>query len=214
MDDYGDDDYQAMDYTEEEIRSFHLAEEAQQRAAEREYRRAEEAHLFARDEYVRGQQARKAALERHAAMNPYAALYMADAKDLGGSAVDFDFEAPSSARASQARPQTMDEWDTALKEDRKIRNREGLMHYPAPPPMHPMVHPMGPLHAHMPMPMMERALHQEEHIHHMQMAQAARQHQARQYDLTMQQQYQYYRGPNEKSDRQRFQPMGKTRHGH
>jgi hypothetical protein len=214
-DDYGQADYEAMDYTPEEIASLQRAQAAEQNAAAREYYRAEEAQRMARDEFVRGQQARKAALERHAAGNPYAALYMKDEKGADfGPPLDFAFGAPRPmARPSSA----IENWDAALAEDRKIRRREGLT-YPAPPPApHPMDHPaMGHhLAAAMPVSVMERALHHEEHIRHMRLAQAAHQYQARHHYPVEQQPYSYGRGrgPHDRYG-QTFQPRGHARFGH
>lgn len=195
------------------------AELAEHRAMEREYRRADEANRAAAAEFVQGQKAKKAALARHAQLNPYAMLDVEDEKDMGPP-VDFAFASPAERiRAHQAGPANMAQWETALAEDRKIRNRDGLWDYPH---MHPgawkgahpgmAMAPYGP-HPGMPVSVMERAMQQEEHLRQMQMAQAEHIYQQQQRALSMEAQYAYYRGPNEKHG-QRFQPRGHERYGH
>jgi len=218
MDEY-ENDLAAMDEEAQAaaMEAAHAAH-ADQKAAEWQARRDEEAKIL----YLQGQKAKKAALQRHAEANPYAMLEVQ-----GGSAgppLDFVFASPvhqHPAMASMAAmsPRAMRredaEWDAALAQDRRIRNREGLMGpFASPPPMHP--HHMGPYghpQAAMPMWEMQRALQQDEHIRQMQVAQAAQQYEMRHHDMTKQQGYQYYRGPHEKHG-QRFQPRGHARFGH
>lgn len=223
MDDF-EDDLAAMD---EEARAAamarHAADIEAQKAAEWQFRRAEEEKRA----YIQGQQAKKAALGRHANANPFDVLEHQNAKapDTVGPPLDFVFSSPmhrappppmASPMSTRQMNREAAEWEAALREDRRIRNREGL--WPEAAPASPLpAHPAamhGHLHAAMPMWEMQRHLHQQEHVRQMQMAQHAAIYEARHRDLSQQPGYQYYRGPNEKSHRQRFQPIGHERWGH
>lgn len=230
MDYYGEDDVEAWDEeAQQEEMARREAAAAEQKAAEKEYRRAEQAEREARDAYVNAQKAKKAALQRHAAMNPYASLNVEDAGETDPLGFSFDPVADR-VRALQGQPPLTPrqmrreeaEWNMAIAEHRRIMHAEGMWARPplspgGMPPAHP--HPMSPLHGPpaVAYTAMQRAAMQQEHIAQLQIAQAAQQYRDSKAGLSMQQQYEYHRGPNEKSGAgggQRFQPRGHARFGH
>merc|ERR1711998_39143 len=219
MDDYYHGvDIEALDADErEEFLARRQAEMAEWKVAEKEYRRAEEAERAAQSAYWQAQKDKKAGLRKHATMNPYGMLEVQGIEPPPPLDFAFEYGAPPPHPGHPAMtPRQMRREDaafnTAISEHRRIMHAEGLWNQPraaAAPPHHPS---FGPLHPTMSMSALQRSLDLKAHVNQMKIAQQAQQHKASHQDLSMQQDYKHYRGPDPRTQRQLFQPRGHARY--